>query len=122
MHAARPHKGGHPQDVFVLVPHHLRDHVLGVAEPGQPGVEPHDLTEAPGGTLERRTPVARDRRIEPLVLVRSRLPVAAGGAADPRMGRVEAPPGTGVENVAFEKDGRASVRQETAAGGLDGYH
>jgi len=80
------------------------------------------VTEAPGGALDRGQPVAGDCLLKPLVLVHPRWTVAACRAADPRMGRVEAPLGAGAENVAFEKDGGPSVWQETAAGRLDDHY
>jgi hypothetical protein len=122
VHPLCSHEARHPHDLLVLAVDHLGDHVLDVAETRCGGVEAHDLAEPPGGALERRAPIAGDRFLQPLVLVRPLATVAASGSTNFRVGRVEAPPGAATENMTFEKNLGPPVREKTAAGGLDDQH
>jgi hypothetical protein len=79
VHPGSPHEAHHSQDLLVFDVHHLGYHMLGVAETGQGGVEPHDLPEASGGALQRSTPIEGDRRGQPLVLARARWTVPPVG-------------------------------------------
>ena len=90
--------------------------------PANSAFESHDLAEAPGGALQRRTPIAGDRLAQSLVLVRPRPAVAPGGSADPRIRCVETPPGLAAEDVTLEKDKGPPVRQETVPGRLDDHY
>ena len=122
MHSVRPHEGCHREDLLVLAAHHLPDHVFGIAEPSRTSIEAHDLAKPPGSALERRTPIAGDCLLEPLILVGAIPTVASGRAADPRVGGVETLSRVGTEDMTFEQDAGPPVRQETAAGGLDSDH
>jgi hypothetical protein len=64
MRPSRPHEGGHREDLLALAVHHLRHHLFGAADSGQPSIEPHDLAEAP--RTRSRAPHADRRRLPPL--------------------------------------------------------